>query len=155
MDAPLSLFQRCKSAAFNPFSGECRLSHFDEKDARSLYHPQFNYYKIIRNDDINNIAASEKGRFYYQNYEGPSPQRKFNFPLVPDLQNPAVTQSYPQETEEVTHRDHRRSSIRCGNNSGIKQGGVHLHDMNGKGCIWSLNKPTSLHRFKFIHGYFQ
>ena len=122
----LSLFQRCKSAAFNPFTGECRLSRFDEKDARSLYHPQFNYYKIIRNDDINNIAASEKGRFYYQNYEGPSPQRKFNFPLVPDLQNPAVTQSYPQETEEVTHRDHRRSSIRCENNSGIKQGGVHL-----------------------------
>ena len=57
-------------------------------------------------------TIEQRGRFYYENYEGPSSQRNFNFPPVRRDPIP-VTLRPPaaKETEVVTQR--RRSSGRC------------------------------------------
>ena len=69
---------------YNPRTGECRLSSFDERDARITYHPTFNYYRRLM------PAADSSGpaqkRYYYQNYPGayqPPPRRGgFSFPAT-------------------------------------------------------------------------
>ena len=68
---------------YNPRTGECRLSSFDERDARITYHPTFNYYRRL-------MPAADSGpaqkRYYYQNYPGayqPPPRRGgFSFPAT-------------------------------------------------------------------------
>ena len=61
-------------------------------------------------EDVNTIE--QRGRFYYENYEGPSSQRNFNFPPVRrdpipvTLRPPAAT-----ETEVVTQRRSLASGI--------------------------------------------
>ncbi len=42
------LKKSCQSAIYNPVSGDCRLSRFDQRDARLVYDAQFDFY---RNND--------------------------------------------------------------------------------------------------------
>lgn len=74
---------RCKSVGYNEESGECRLSSFDEREARLTYHPAFNYYHVVT--DRSN-EDKEGNRYYYQHYPGayqPSSSGGFSFPPPP------------------------------------------------------------------------
>lgn len=64
-----------------------------------------------------------RGRFYYQNYQGPSriqPPRTNN-PAFSGFHFPEVATPLPSMSgpEEVTHRDQRRSSSKCDNNQDV------------------------------------
>lgn len=41
----VSLFPSCMSAIYNPASGDCRLSRFDQRDARLVYDAAFDFYQ--------------------------------------------------------------------------------------------------------------
>ena len=85
---------RCKSVGYNEESGECRLSSFDEREARLTYHPAFNYYHVVT--DRSN-EDKEGNRYYYQHYPGayqPSSSGGFSFPPPPSdhtLGSPRIT----------------------------------------------------------------
>ena len=114
---------RCKSVSFNPYTGECRLCRFNEKEGRTLYHPEFNFYTaVMRREKLNTAAAAidKGGRYYYENYQGPSSssisQSNFHFPTIPN-----ITPRFPSSSEVTTPRfpgpevdaAGRRSEIRC------------------------------------------
>ena len=72
---------RCKSVGYNEESGECRLSSFDEQEARLTYHPAFNYYHVVT-DRSNEVKGGK--RYYYQHYPGAyQPSEGFRFPPPP------------------------------------------------------------------------
>ena len=66
---------------YNEESGECRLSSFDEQEARLTYHPAFNYYHVVT-DRSNEVKGGK--RYYYQHYPGAyQPSGGFRFPPPP------------------------------------------------------------------------
>ena len=97
------------------------MCRFNEKEGRTLYHPEFNFYTaVMKREKFKTAAAFDKGgRYYYENYQGPSSSQtrvetNFNFPTIPN-----VTPRF-QSAEVTTPRflgpevDGRRSEIRCG-----------------------------------------
>ncbi len=79
---------RCLSVGYNPYTGECRLSRFDESSARLVFDPNFNYYRNIEGKNVCFIQkhncciieflVDQDGRLYYAGYEGAYRPRKSN-----------------------------------------------------------------------------
>lgn len=106
--------KKCLSANFNSVSGECRLSHFDDRVARMVYHPDYNYY---RNMDESSVSTTRFGnarsRDYYQNYEGAyqpyksssSVRNGFNFPMTSAVSSQQASTSSNFDDNKIYSRE--------------------------------------------------
>lgn len=125
--------KKCLSVNFNAVSGECRLSQFDDRVARMVFHPDYNYY---RNVEVAARYGNARSRDYYQNYEGayrpaatPPPadskssavRNGFNFPMMTSAFSPQTSTTLTDFDDKIYSREPsgKNAASRCSDSQGL------------------------------------